>query len=128
MVGQEGAQGGHDVLHVGVGGSENGNVIGEAEEEDAGAVREGVAGVGVGLGDMLEPGLEPDDEFSGREALALADATFDGDGLGCTEGGDDLGGASPIKSEKEGSVVAGDSSARIRLAKGPGLKAVKGLL
>jgi hypothetical protein len=111
-----------------VGGGDNDDVIGEAEEEDAGAVREGVACIGVGLGNMLEPGFEPDNEFSGREALALADAVFDGDGLGCAEGGDDLGGASPIESEKEGSVMARDSSARIGLAKGPGLKAVKGLL
>jgi hypothetical protein len=40
MVIQERAQGGHDVLHVGVGGGENGNVISEAEEKDAGAVRD----------------------------------------------------------------------------------------
>ena len=68
-----------------MGGGKNGNVISEAEEKDAGAVREGVACIGVGLGNVLEPGFEPDDEFGGREALALSDAAFDRDGLGCTE-------------------------------------------
>ena len=77
---------------------------------------------------MLEPGLKPDDEFGGREALALADASLDGDGFGCSKRGDDLGGASTIKGEEEGSVVSGDSSARIGLAKGLGLEAIKGLL
>ena len=113
MVGQEGAQGGHDVLHVSVGGGEDGNVISEAKEKDAGAVREGVACIGVCLGNVLEPGFEPDYEFGGREALALPDAAFDRNGLGCTKGGDNLGCACPIKGEEEGSVMAGDSSARV---------------
>ena len=113
MVGQEGAQGGHDVLHVGVGGGENGNIIGEAEEKDTSAVKKGVACIGVCLGNVLEPGFEPDYEFGGREAFALPDASFDRNGLGCTERGDDLGCACPIKGEKEGGVMAGDSSARV---------------
>jgi hypothetical protein len=58
----------------------------------------------------------------------LSDAAFDGNGLGCAEGGDDLGCACPIKGGKEGGVMAGDSSARVEFAEGPGLKAVKGLL
>ena len=77
---------------------------------------------------MLEPGLKPDDEFSGREAFALADASLYGDWFGCAKRGDDLGGASPIKGEEEGSVMGGDTGSRIGLAEGPGLEAVKGLL
>ena len=72
-------------------GGENGNIVSEAEEENSGAVGQCVANFGVGSGDVLEPGFQPDDELGGRKSFTLADSPLDFGGFGESEGGDDFG-------------------------------------
>ena len=104
-----------------------GDVVGESQRHHPGAVRQGVSHFWEPRGNRTEPGVQPEEEFCGREDLPLADPPLHAEAFGGAEGGEDAGGARAVHGGEEAGGGEIQASLFVGLGQGTRGDGVEGL-